>query len=69
MTQKVESAVMTVEETAAYLRIGRSHAYEMVRTSQIPSIKLGRKILIPRRALEQMLTEASQSDPEARDGA
>lgn len=47
--------VMTVAECAAYLKIGRSHAYEMIKTGAIPSIRLGRKILISRQALSRML--------------
>ena len=35
-------AVLTVEETAAVLRIGRSSAYDGVRRGDIPSIRVGR---------------------------
>ncbi len=48
-------AVLTVEETAAVLRIGRSSAYDGVRRGDIPSIRVGRKIRVPRHALEAML--------------
>lgn len=44
-------AVLTVEETARFLRIGRSVAYELVRTGVIPSIRLGKLIRIPRDTL------------------
>jgi excisionase family DNA binding protein len=43
--------VLTVEETARFLRIGRSAAYELVRTNTIPSIRLGKLIRIPRDTL------------------
>ena len=57
VTPDENSPVMSVTECAAYLRIGRSHAYEMVKEGKIPSIRLGKKILIPRRRLEQLLGE------------
>lgn len=50
-----ESWVYTVDEAALLLRIGRSAAYEAVRRGQLPALRLGRKLRIPRKALEQML--------------
>jgi excisionase family DNA binding protein len=57
--KKNESMVLTVEEMRQLLRIGRNAAYEGVRTGAIPSIRVGARILVPRRALEQMLEQAS----------
>ena len=47
--------VCTVEEAAKMLRISRSSAYEGVRTGQIPSVKIGKRLLIPLAALERLL--------------
>ena len=47
--------VLTVEEAARVLRIGRSLAYEMARTGQIRSVKMGHRVLIPRGAIEEFL--------------
>ena len=47
--------ILTVEEVAQLLRIGRNTAYECVRQGSIPSVRLGRRILIPRVALERIL--------------
>ena len=47
--------VLTVEETAKVLRIGRNTAYEQVRQGLIPSIRLGRRILVPAKAIERLL--------------
>lgn len=44
-------AVLTVEEAALFLRVGRTSAYEAVRTGQIPSVKVGRQYRILRAAL------------------
>lgn len=51
-------AVLTVEETAHVLRIGRAQAYEGVRAGAIPSVRFGRTIRIPRKALLALLGEA-----------
>ncbi len=50
-----QDLVLTVEEAAGLLRISRGLAYEMVRTGRLPSIRLGRRLLVPRPALERML--------------
>ena len=46
---------MTIPECAEYLGIGRSTAYELARTGRLPVLKLGRRLLIPKTALERML--------------
>ena len=50
-----ERLTLTVEEAAILLGIGRQLAYEMVRIGEIPSLKFGRRLLVPRAALEQLL--------------
>lgn len=52
-----ERLTLTVEETAKVLGIGRQLAYDRVRTGEIPVIKIGRRLLVPRRALEKLLEE------------
>ena len=59
----MESATLSVEETAKVVGIGRNSAYEGVRTGEIPSIRIGKRILVPRIALERILENAgSQPD-------
>ena len=48
---------LTIEETAKVLGIGRQLAYDRVKTGEIPVIKIGRRLLVPRRALEKLLEE------------
>jgi excisionase family DNA binding protein len=50
----------TVEEAARKLGIGRNSCYEAARTGQLPSIRIGKRILVPRVALERMLAGASE---------
>lgn len=53
-----EKLTYTVEEAAEALGISRPTAYEAIQTGDIPHIRIGRRILIPRAALEKMLLEA-----------
>ena len=46
---------MSVEEAGQLLGISRGLAYELVSRGDIPSIRLGRRIVVPRRALNQLL--------------
>lgn len=46
---------MTVEESGELLGISRSTAYDAVRTGQIPSIRVGRRLLVPTAAIRRML--------------
>jgi len=48
--------VLTVEEARKRLRIGRNAMYEALGRAEIPSIRLGRRILVPRLALERILS-------------
>lgn len=59
----VEPLVLTVEEAARALRIGRTAAYDAVRRGEIPAVKIGRSLRVPRHRLETLL------DPENDDGA
>lgn len=47
--------VLTVPEAAQLLRLKRSTAYELVRTGQIPSVRLGRQVRVPAGKLLEML--------------
>ncbi len=48
-------AVLTVDEAATYLRISRGLAFAAVRDGTLPSIRIGRRILVPLRQLEALL--------------
>ena len=50
--------VWTIPEAAKKLGIGRNTAYEAARTGEIPTIKIGTRLLVPREALERKLAEA-----------
>lgn len=56
---------LTVEQTAAVIGIGRAAAYRAVNSGQIPSIRVGRKILIPRQKLADLLGETNENSATA----
>ena len=51
--------VITVEDLARLLAIGKNTAYQLVRSGTIKSIKVGRTYRIPRAAVEEYLETAS----------
>lgn len=53
-------ATYSVDEAAAVLGIGRGSAYEAIAQGKIPHLRFGRKIVVPRAALERLLSEAPQ---------
>ena len=53
-----ESLVLTVGETAKLLRLSKTTAYDQIRQGSIPSIRMGKRILVPRAALMRKLEEA-----------
>ena len=55
-----EKLTLTVDETAKCLGIGRNSAYEAIARGEIPVIKVGKRLLVPKAALELLLA-AGQS--------
>lgn len=63
--------VLTIDEAARVLRIGRNNAYALAREwlasggkSGLPVVRLGRSLRVPRAALKRMLDDTSGPDPE-----
>lgn len=46
---------LSVREAAKLLGISRGLAYELVRTGEIPVIKFGKRLVVPRKALEKLV--------------
>lgn len=51
-------ATLSVEEAAGILGISRALAYTLVTKGDIPSLRLGRRIVVPRKALDELLDRA-----------
>ena len=52
---RTEGRVVTVGEVASLLRISRGSAYEAAKRKEIPTIRIGRRLLVPSAALERLL--------------
>lgn len=59
--QNPERLVYNVAEAGKLLGLSRGLMYEAIRTGQIPSVKFGRRIVIPRAALLRLL-EGNDAD-------
>jgi excisionase family DNA binding protein len=58
-----DKLTLSVEEAARLLGIGRNLCYDRVKTGEIPVIKIGRRLLVPRRALERFLEQGQVLSP------
>jgi excisionase family DNA binding protein len=52
---EMERLTYTVNETAKMLGLGRTATYQGIEKGEIPSVMVGRRILVPRAALERFL--------------
>jgi excisionase family DNA binding protein len=55
-----DSLVLTAKETSNLLRISKTTVYELIRQGVIPSIRFGKRILIPRAALMHKLEDVNE---------
>jgi excisionase family DNA binding protein len=55
---------MSVHDAARALGISASHAYELIRTERLPAVRLGRRIVVPTKALHDFLGSKKRDDAE-----
>jgi len=64
--------VLTVEEAASVLRISRASAYQAARAWRrtrrdgLPVVQIGRRLLVPRAAIEALLADVIEPDVDSR---
>jgi len=58
---EVERLTLSVEEAAALLGISRALAYNLVRRGELPRLQLGRRVVVPKRALEDYVAAAAEA--------
>jgi excisionase family DNA binding protein len=49
--------ILTVEEAAAFLRLGRATAYRAARRGELPCIRIGKSLRVPRDRLLTLLEQ------------
>jgi excisionase family DNA binding protein len=54
-TAAANSRVWTVSEAAVLLGVSRAHAYELVARGQLRHVRLGRRVVVPKRAVDELL--------------
>lgn len=64
-TRQPARETCTVEDAAARLDLSRTAAYDLIRRNEfpVPFIRLGRKIVIPVRALDRLLMAEDSASP------
>lgn len=65
--EPTERLTYSIEETAKLLGISKNSCYLAVKTGQVPSLKIGSRILIPKAALEKMLAAANTDERPVRE--
>jgi excisionase family DNA binding protein len=56
VTTDLSPRTYRIEEAAQLLGVGRNQAYEAAKRGQLPVIKIGKRLLVPRAALDRMLS-------------
>lgn len=59
------SVLLTVEETAAALRIGRTKVYELLKGGDLGSVTIGRRRLVPMREVHRFADDLLASSEAA----
>ena len=54
-TPKDERQTVTVPEAARRLGIGRNSGYDAVKAGELPVIRIGKRLLVPKAALDRLL--------------
>lgn len=60
---ETEKLTLSVEEAGRLLGISRPLAYEMVHAGKLPILRFGKRMLVPKRALEQLLQTQDNPKP------
>lgn len=55
---------LTVDEAARCLGIGRNSAYEAIARGEIPVVRIGKRLLVPRVGLEKLLAGTTKNTSE-----
>lgn len=58
--RRAERLTLSVPEAADLLGLSRASAYQAIRGGLIPSIRVGKRIVVPRAALMQFLGESEE---------
>ena len=60
MMSESDRLTVSIAEAADMLGIGRATAYEWARQGLLPSLSMGRRVLVPYKALHRMIDAAEE---------
>lgn len=55
MSENTQAKTYKIEEAAKLLGLGRNQTYEAARRGDIPCLKIGKRLLVPKAALDRLL--------------
>jgi len=56
--KQTERLTYSVPEAAALLGVGRNQAYDAAKSGELPTVRIGNRILVPREAFHEKLARA-----------
>ncbi len=59
----MERVAYSVDEVAQLLGVSRGHAFAMVHQGRLRAVRFGKRLLIPVRAVEELLAERVGTEP------
>jgi excisionase family DNA binding protein len=65
LNMSTERLTHTVEEAGKLLGLSRNSAYALARTGELPTVRLGKRLLVPKAALERLLASAGAPNADA----
>ena len=60
----MERQTLTADEVAEILGVAVPTVYAAVKRGELPAVRIGDRVLIPKNALQRMLQQAGQNTPE-----
>jgi excisionase family DNA binding protein len=52
--------LMTVDEAAQFLHLSRAKTYQMTQSGELPSVRFGRAVRIPKTAIDRLMEAPSR---------
>lgn len=57
----IQRSTLTADELAIYLGISRHHVYQLAKSGELPSIRLGRRVLFKKDSVDRFMAERETS--------
>lgn len=64
----MKCATMRLEEAAKYLGVGRTACWFAIQRGEVPAIKIGKSLRIPKAGIDAMLNNAGKQNVEIQEG-